>query len=212
MAAHYGSPAGELSACVRAVGLGDRSDLRIFTLTGSPTAVREVIESATGTSLAVGDAVWFRSARWCGAGPGQAFVVVDPSASDRPFDAISLRVRLRADVTVTDVSEVWTAIAAVGARCHRLLERIGLDDPEVEAERSFRPALIAGSEAFVLRASAVEALILAPAWRATEVWRELEVAGQLLGLSIVGVEALERFALHERLSHQGPPRAASIMN
>jgi len=38
VAAHYGSPAGELSACVRAVGLGDRSDLGIFTLSGSPTA------------------------------------------------------------------------------------------------------------------------------------------------------------------------------
>jgi glycine cleavage system aminomethyltransferase T len=202
VAAHYGSSAGELAACLRAVGLGDRGDLQIFALNGPPAVVQDVIEGAAGLTLAVGGVVRFRGARWCGAGIGRVLVIVDPCLSEQPLDAISLRVRLRANVTVTDVSDEWTAIAAVGARCEQLLARIGLGTSESESRPPFARVTIAGAQAFLLRDSLCQALILARPRAAPEIWRELELDGHDLDLSIVGIEALERFALHERLIDQ----------
>jgi glycine cleavage system aminomethyltransferase T len=202
VAAHYGSSAGELSACLRAVGLGDRSDLQIFALNGPPTVVQKVIESAAGVTLAVGGVVRFRGARWCGAGLGRVFVIVDPYLTEQPLDAISLRVRLRANVTVTDVSDEWTAIAAVGARCEQLLVRMGLGTSEAESRSPFARVKIAGGQAFLLRESPCQALILARPRAVPDIWRELESDGHDLDLSVVGIEALERFALHEHLLDQ----------
>jgi glycine cleavage system aminomethyltransferase T len=187
---------------LRGVGLGDRSDLETFTLTGPPTAVREIIQSATGAALAPGGVVWSRAARWCGAGGGRVFVIVDPSASDRPLNRISLRVRLRADLKVADVSDAWTAIAVVGARCEELLARVALGDRTSEPRAPFAPATIARSTCFVLRESRREALIIAPTAHGMDVWRQCLEDGYPMGLSIVGIEALERFALHERLTHR----------
>jgi glycine cleavage system aminomethyltransferase T len=130
------------------------------------------------------------------------FVIVDPSASDRPLNGLSLRVRLRAELKVTDVSDAWMAIAVVGTRCEELLVRVTLGDPGSERRTPFAPAMIAGSECFILRESRCEALILAPTAHCMDVWRLCLEAGYPMGLSIVGIEALERFALHERLTHQ----------
>jgi len=49
--AHYGSPAGELAVCLRAVGLGDRSDLGKLLLDGGPSAIAGVVRRMTGVSL-----------------------------------------------------------------------------------------------------------------------------------------------------------------
>jgi glycine cleavage system aminomethyltransferase T len=210
VAAHYGSSAGELSACVRTVGVGDRGDLQIFTLAGAPKAVQDVIQCATGVTLSVGGAVRLRGARWCCAQLGEVFLVVDPCASERRLEAISLRVRLRADVTVADVSDTWTAIAAVGARCEKLLELLGLGDSQSAPRPPFERATIAGVEGFVLRESRSEVLFLARTPSVLDLWRELRAVGRGLGISIVGIEALERFALHERLIHQAALQHTAI--
>ena len=54
--AHYGSAAGELAACVSAVGLADRSDLAILQLDGPAPQLRHLSQRLAGSELAPGGA------------------------------------------------------------------------------------------------------------------------------------------------------------
>jgi hypothetical protein len=206
VAAHYGSPAGELAVCVRAVGLVDRSDLVKLAITGRRSSLAQLVRNAAGLSLSPGGWVQGSGAHWCAVSHGMVIALAEPeghavrdtlAATDRMWDA-----------AVADRSADWAAIGLVGEATLPVLAELGaLGDPR--AARPFGPAAIAGAPVDLLLQSDRRALVLVDRGAAAGVWRAIEVAGRPFGLSYVGAEAQRRFAILERTLDRNPvPPAA----
>jgi glycine cleavage system aminomethyltransferase T len=112
-----------------------------------------------------------------------------------------------AGVEVRDVSADVSIIALVGPRTARVLATVGAlgagGDPRVASP--FAEVAIAGAEAHVLLQSDRRALVLVAPDKADHVWRALAAAGRDEGLSCVGLEAVERFAMLDRLRMPATP-------
>jgi glycine cleavage system aminomethyltransferase T len=103
-------------------------------------------------------------------------------------------------VELRDESAAWAAIALVGRRAARVLAALGAlgPDGDVRAARPFASVHIGGVPVDVLLQSDRRALLLVEPAGADLVWRACEAAGRPLGMSCVGSEAVERFAMLER--------------
>jgi glycine cleavage system aminomethyltransferase T len=199
--ANYGSAAGELAACVSAVGLADRSELAKVTLEGPPEQLRHLSQRLTGTELAPGGAVLSGGAWWCAEGPERVLVLCEAGQSERLRAVLHARVARRSAVSLTDRSADLAALAVVGRRASALLAELGV----YGASRNPRhvPPLTAhtgaGAEVLWLLESDDKALAVMAAAKAPTVWHTIERAGQRFGLCAVGQEALARYALIRRI-------------
>jgi glycine cleavage system aminomethyltransferase T len=195
--AHYGCAAGELAACVSAVGLADRSDLAKLELRGPPSQLRHLTQRLTGSEVTPGGAVASGGAWWCAERPGRMIVICDASRGDRLHAVLGARVARRLAVTLTDRSADLAALAVVGRRASALLAELGVYGESGNPRHV--PPLTAhagtGADVLWLLESDDKALALMPAADAPTVWHTIERAGQRFGLCAVGQEAVARYAL-----------------
>jgi glycine cleavage system aminomethyltransferase T len=200
--AHYGSAAGELAACVSAVGLADRSELTKLELEGPPAQLQHLAERLTGSELAVGGAVLSGGAWWCSERPGRLLVVCDPRLGDRLYAVLRARVARRSAVHLTDRSAELAALAVVGRRASALLAELGVYGASGNPRHvpPLTAHAVTGAEVLWLLESDDKALALMAAPDAPAVWHHIERAGQRLGLCAVGHEALARYALIRRIA------------
>jgi hypothetical protein len=200
--AHYGSAAGELAACVSAVGLADRSDLAILGLDGPAPQLRHLSQRLAGTELAPGGAAPSAGAWWCAVSPERMLVLGDARSGDRLHAVLRARVARRSAVTLSDRSSELAALAVVGRRACTVLAELGVYGPSGNPRDV--PPLTAhtgtGAEVLWLLESDDKALALMPAADAPAVWHAIERAGRPHGLCAVGQEALARYALIRRIS------------
>jgi glycine cleavage system aminomethyltransferase T len=200
--ANYGSAAGELAACVSAVGLADRSDLAKLVLDGPPAQLRHLSHRLTGSELAPGGAVLSGGAWWCAERPERMLVICDARRGDRLHAVLNARVARRSAVSLTDRSADLAALAVVGRRARPLLAELGVygtsgnprDVPPLTAHTG------TGAEVLWLLESDDKALALMAAADAPAVWHTIERAGQRHGLCAVGQEAVARYALIRRIA------------
>jgi len=202
VAVNYGSAAGELAVCVRAVGLVDRSELTKLVLEAPPAQLGHLLVRLTGRIVAVGGALQTDDGWWCRATEDGAILLSEPAIGAR------LRERLRdqaqvlhhVSVTVTDRSAQWAAIALIGDATPKLLRGLCAygesGDPRTAAP--FSAGVVRGVDVMWLLESDREALALVARSQAAELWRMLEDAGRPFGISCVGHEAARRYALLER--------------
>jgi glycine cleavage system aminomethyltransferase T len=202
VAAHYGSAAGELAACVSAVGLADRSQLTKLSLEGPPEQLRHLSQRLAGAELAPGGAVLSGGAWWCSERPDRLLVISDPSAADRLRAVLAARVARRSAVTLTDRSDELAALSVVGRRASALLAELGVFG--VSGNPRHVPPLtahaITGADVLWLLEADDKALGLMSAADAPAVWHRIEEAGRPYGLCAVGNDALARYALIRRTS------------
>jgi glycine cleavage system aminomethyltransferase T len=199
---HYGSAAGELAACVSAVGLADRSDLAKLVLQGPPAQLQHLAQRLTGSEVAPGGAVLSGGAWWCAEGPERMLVICDASRGGRLHAVLHARVARRSAVTLTDRSADLAALAVVGRRASPLLAELGVYG-ESGNPRHVPPLTAhtgAGADVLWLLESDDKALALMAAADAPAVWHTIERAGQRFGLCAVGQEALARYALIRRIA------------
>ena len=200
--AHYGSAAGELAACVSAVGLADRSDLATLALQGPPAQLQHLATRLTGSEVAPGGAVLSGGAWWCAESPERILVICDAKRGDRLHAVLHERVARRSAVTLTDHSAELAALAVVGRRASALLAELGVygesGDPRHVPPLTTHTA--AGADVLWLLESDDKALALMAAADAPAVWHTIERAGQRFGLCAVGQEALARYALIRRIT------------
>ena len=200
--AHYGSAAGELAACVSAVGLADRSDLAKLVLQGPAAQLRYLAQRLTGSELAPGGAILSGGAWWCAESPERMLVICDAPRGDRLHAVLHARVARRSAVTLSDHSAELAALAVVGRRASALLAELGVYG-ESGNPRHVPPLTAhagAGADVLWLLESDDKALALMPAADAPTVWHTIERAGQSFGLCAVGQDALARYALIRRIS------------
>jgi glycine cleavage system aminomethyltransferase T len=202
VAVNYGSAAGELAVCVRAVGLVDRSELTKLVLEAPPAQLGHLLVRLTGRLVAVGGALQTDDGWWCRAAEDRVIVLSDPAAGER------LRERLRHQaqvlhhvaVTVVDRSEQWAAIALIGDATPKMLRALGAygDSGDPRSVSPFGAGVVRGVDVMWLLESDRRAVAIAGREQAGDLWRALEDAGRPFGLSCVGNEAARRYALLER--------------
>ena len=200
--AHYGSAAGELAACVSAVGLADRSDLAKLVLEGPPAQLQQLTQRLTGSDVAPGGAVLSGGAWWCAESPERMLVISEVSRGDHLHAVLRARVARRSAVTLTDRSAELAALAVVGRRARALLAELGVYG-ETGNPRHVPPLTAhtgAGAEVLWLLESDDKALALMAAADGPAVWHAVERAGHRFGLCSVGQEALARYALIRRIA------------
>ena len=200
--ANYGSAAGELAACVSAVGLAERSDQAILELTGPSAQLRHLSHRLTGSEVAPGGAVLSAGAWWCAASPERMLVLCEARHAGRLHAVLQARVARRSALTLTDRSADLAALAVVGRHASALLAELGVygesgnprDVPPLTAHTG------AGGEVLWLLESDEMALALMAAADAPTVWHAIERAGRPFGLCAVGQEALARYGLIRRIA------------
>ena len=97
VAVSYGSAAGELAACLRAVGMADSSQLTKLELCGPARPLGELVRLATGGTLAPGGVLEAGGTWWCGAdGPSRTFTTQRVFVLGEPELGERLRALLRA--------------------------------------------------------------------------------------------------------------------
>lgn len=200
--ANYGSAAGELAACVSAVGLADCSGLAKLTLAGPPPQLRQLAQRLTGSELAPGGAVLSGGAWWCAESHERTLVLCEARRGDRLHAVLQARVARRSAITLTDRSADLAALAVVGRFASPLLADLGVYGDTGDPRHV--PPLTAhtgtGADVLWLLESDNKALALMAAADAPAVWHSIERAGQRFGLCAVGQEALARYELVRRIS------------
>ena len=211
VAIHYGSAAGELSVCVSAVGLVDRSDLcKLEIETLGDRASTELSSRVAGAELHPGGAAWADGAWWCGVAPDRVLVLADRRTARRLVERLRIHALHHVVRGVRDRSAELAGIGLLGPGAREVLAAVGAygpsGDPRLAAPFSSRP--VAGVDVSWLLESDRSAVAVVARERATDVWRAIELAGRRFGISCVGQEAAGRYALLERARRRSAVPAA----
>ena len=191
VAAHYGSPGGELALLETAVGLADRSDIGKFELRGDADAVEQLVGQLTGGQVGPGEAIAAGGA-WWGAVSGE-HVVALCGAGDTARLKASLEdaERHTHGATVADATARLAALALIGPGAGAVLDELSGSGPFDEVTSpTFDVTMLAAVPVMLLRTAATRSVVLTDAGRAAELWLHVERAGQEAGLGHVGADAI----------------------
>ncbi len=213
--AHYGSAAGELAACVSAVGLADRSGLVKLALHGPSVELGRLAAGLAGAAPEPGGVVFSGGAWWCAPSLRRLIVLCPVQPAQRrsgqlregpagPGERLPELLREWADqrpaVTLADLSADWAAVAVLGARTRPLLADLGVYGESGNPRRAhpFTAHRVAGTEVLWLLESDRRVTALMPRAAAAAVCGAIERAGRRHGICSVGEEAVARYALLRR--------------
>jgi glycine cleavage system aminomethyltransferase T len=191
VAAHYGSPGGELALADTALGLADRSDMGKFELRGDADAVEQLVGQLTGGQVAPGEALAAGGA-WWGAVSGE-HVVALCGAADTPRLRAALEdaARHTHGATVADATTRLAALGLLGPGARAVLDELSGSGPLDEAiAPTFDVTMLAAVPVMLLRTAPTRAILLTQAARAAELWLDVERAGRGAGLGHVGADAI----------------------
>jgi glycine cleavage system aminomethyltransferase T len=196
----YGSAAGELAACMTAVGLADWSQLTKLILDGPPAALRALTSRLADAELAPGGTVSAGGAWWCAETATRTIVLCEPQRATRLRAALAREAPRQPSITVTDRTAGWATLAVVGRRAGDLLACLGVYGPsgDPRAVPPVRDHRCGGVTATWLLQSDDIAWAVLPRTDAPALWRAIERAGRPLALCAVGQEAVSRYALTRR--------------
>ena len=198
VAAHYGSAAAELTVCLTRVGAAVRADLDLLELTGGADWLAGALREALGVpALTPGAAVKAASALCCLVEPDRALLIGAPHEIGRCGRlAQQQAVRAGHSIGCADRTATTVALTLVGPRVRALLAAAGM--PADLPLAAVRDCSLAGGAAVLLHERAARYLLLLDGDRAADACAELFRAGRPLGLSFVGLDALERLAAVDR--------------
>jgi glycine cleavage system aminomethyltransferase T len=116
--------------------------------------------------------------------------------------AAALEEQRRADIalSVSDRSDTHAAIEVLGPKTHDVLRTLGVFGTAGDPKRvaPFTASDAGGVRALWLLESDHSALALVPLSSAGDLWGAIETAGRPFGVSCVGADAAERYALLDR--------------
>ncbi|HTX11787.1 MAG TPA: hypothetical protein VME22_24410 [Solirubrobacteraceae bacterium] len=198
--AHFGSAAGELSACVRGVGIANRCDLGKLVVAGAERSIRALARHHVSVELAPGGVAATREGWWCADRADRLLVLVAAEARARLHATLMQDVRGR-DMTVFDASQKLASLAIAGRGMHHLLALLRIVPPmgNLRSVAPYSAVDLGGLRVNLLLESDHRALLITDVAHADEVWQAAETVGRPLGLSLVGIDALERFAVFETM-------------
>ncbi len=194
---NFGSAAGELAVCLRALGLVDRSELMKLVLEGPAERIGAVLVRVAGTDLAVGGVAQRSTTWWCRADADRAIAICEPARGKRLWEELRLQARRHGSVALNDCSDTWSAIELIGRATPNILAALGVyggaGDPRRVAP--FSVARLGPVDVSWLLESPRRALALVAREHAATAWRTLEEAGRPFAISCVGQQAAARYSL-----------------
>jgi len=195
VAADFGSVAGELAVCGRAVGIADRADLTQLELHGSATLVTEALVALAGRQAAPGFAAHGLDAWWCRLDSHRVLGVCEPGHGQSALAALQRVAAATPGVVGSDVSGDHVALGVIGPRAEALLTAAGpIAADDMPAVGGFSDITLSGGPALLLHEAPALLLLLVPAAQGIRAWNALHEAGEPLGGRSVGVEAFDRYA------------------
>jgi glycine cleavage system aminomethyltransferase T len=194
---NFGSAAGELAVCLRAVGLVDRSELTKLVLEGGPARIDTALGRLAATDLAVGGVAQRSGIWWCRADPDRVIAICEPARGRRLWEELRLLARRHGSLAVSDRSHTWTAIELIGRATPKLLAALGVygADGDPRQVAPFVRARLGTVDVSWLLSSPRRALALLARDDAATTWRALEDAGRPFAISCVGQHAAARYSL-----------------
>ncbi len=194
---NFGSAAGELAVCLRAVGLVDRSELTKLVLTGPAERIGALLVRLAGTDLAVGGVARRSTIWWCRTGPDRVIALCEPARGTRLWGELRLQARRHGSIALNDCSHTWTAIELLGRATPNMLAALGVYGEAGDPRRvaPFSVARIGPVDVSWLLQSPRRALALVAREDAAPAWRALEEAGRPFAISCVGQQAAARYSL-----------------
>lgn len=200
----YGSPAGELAACVSWAGIADSSHLTKLELLGPAQRLAALVERVTGRGLAPGGVAAAGGAWWCAAddGPSRVVVLCEPTQGVRLRDLLCVRAAQLPGLELRDRSRQWAAITIIGAATPGVLADVGVYGPSGDSRQvpPFTSVAIAGINASWLLVSEHRTVALTRSGDAGALWHAIERAGRGRHMCCVGSDAIARYELLERRS------------
>jgi glycine cleavage system aminomethyltransferase T len=190
VAAHFGSPGGELALCDTAVGLADRSDLGKLELRGDAGALEMLVGQLTGGQVLPGEALLAGGAWWCSVSPQHAIALADAGSTEAVRSAIGEAVRWTPGLTVTDLTPRYAALGLLGPATAPLLDDLSSGSLEPADAPAFDVTPLAAHPVMLLRESPRRAVLLIDAARAAALWTDLDRVGQDMGIGHVGADAV----------------------
>ncbi|MGE4428366.1 MAG: hypothetical protein AB7G37_18070 [Solirubrobacteraceae bacterium] len=197
--AHFGSPGGELAACLTRAGLTVRADLAAFSLTADASRLELLARRMTALDLRPGGVSFVGgTTAWCRTADGSALRVVLPAAR-----AASGRSALTSEAVHRVGGVLGPPLAVlqlVGPTASAVLADLGAFGPSRDPSRGAPHVdlVLAGRPAFVVAESMSSFLVVVEDDAAVDAWRAIGDAGRRHGLCPVGVEAVRRSAVHAR--------------
>ncbi len=206
VAIHYGSAAGELAVCVRAVGLVDRSAATKLVVEAPPAQLGHLMARVIGATVCPGGALLDAGAWWCRAAPDRLVLLCEPEIGARLRTRLDTHAPHHVGASVCDRSGDLAAIGLLGPSTARVLRELGAFGPsgDPQSVSPFHRAMIGGIDVQWLLEADDRAVTLVPRLSAGVAWRAIQDAGRRFGISCVGQEAARRYALLGRGGQRVP--------
>jgi glycine cleavage system aminomethyltransferase T len=196
VALSYGSAAGELAACMNAVGVASRAELTKLELTAPEPSIERMIAGLLGVPLLAGGIYKTRAVGWYRPDGGRLIVLCGAEDGERLRARLKLWTLRDAAIKVLDRTDEWTAIAVIGRRAPLLLCELGVYG-QARDPRAVPPATRTSDDprtSWLLHADD-DALAITPRGSGPGLWRRITRAGRPLQICAVGYEALTRYRM-----------------
>ena len=197
VAAHYGSPPGEIAVCMKSVGLADRSDLGTLELRGETSVLDRALSARLGYPPVAPGSARRLSEIWYLRLEARRTLLVGTHAALAAAPAIGTGAD-RAEISSRDIGAKVAMISVIGPRATRLMTAAGLPGELAIGAVARDPQ--DASVLAVLRESQRRVLVLVQAKAIDAMWSRLHAAGEPLGAALVGYDALAMLGA-------GPPGA-----
>lgn len=187
--AHYGSAAAEIAVCSKAVGLVQRSDLRLLEVAGAEAVLPPALAPAIPDSVpAPGEANCVADTWCCRVEPGRALVAGSAGAIDRWRQVVSRAAAHTGIAVTTNVLAEADVISIVGPKASTVMGMSSL--PADVAPGGVASGEISGSPVSVVCEDADRYLLLFPQGCSAAALDAIGEVGRPVGLARVGHEAL----------------------
>ena len=199
--AHYGSAPGELAVCMRSVGIAHRPDLAALSISGSARGLDQLLARVVGRDVAPGGATLEGGAWWCRSNSNPEIVVICRRGSvPRLIRSLRFGVSGFGSARLADDSEERVVFNIIGRRTEAVLAELGGLGPEQDPRdvTPYSVGSIKGHAVRLLIEGSTGAFVLVAPASTADVWQAIQEAGRPHGISCVGLEAIERYALLER--------------
>lgn len=194
--AHFGSPAGELSVCLEAVGIGHRGEAMIAALTGPPADVSQALNELGAGTASTSHLTWSDDAWWAPVDSDRLLALARPGAREELTAALDGYAGRTPGLSWTEVSDAHEAIAVVGPHSAALLgEATGDVDDTLPPSGDFCDLRVGRATVLALHEAPQQYTVLARRDEAVAVWHALESEGGDLDLGYVGEDALDHYAV-----------------
>jgi glycine cleavage system aminomethyltransferase T len=185
------------------VGLAHRSDLAVLSLAGPAGDLDRFLHRRFDHSIQPCGAALENDVWWCrGASPSAITVICAYARAERVAASLRKPVGAFPRCTAHDLSESTCVLNVIGRQTERVLADLGVlgatRDPRDVGP--FTQAPVNGHRVTWLLESSTSALALVEVDGTVHVWQAVETAGRRYGMCCVGVDAVTRYRVSERIA------------